>query len=188
MGRAGPMTGAPLTRSCSGSSTSSGPDPQQPQGNQRENLRDGPTALETAHPTRAQDLPPPSPEPGEHVPLEVVTVNVTSVGPLKKFLETTRAHVVLAQEIKTSGPTTEALKDWARRHGWKILVTDADYRPHTGAHSAGVAILARDWLGLGWPPGCGPTTKEGRVIIGMLECPFLPPMLIASMYLKTRIG
>ena len=110
------------------------------------------------------------------------------MGPFKNFLKARTAHVVLAQEVKTSGPSSEILKDWARRNGWKILVADADYRPHTDAHSAGVAILARDWLGLGWPPGCGPTTKDGRVIIGMLECPFLPPMLIASIYLKTGIG
>lgn len=94
--------------------------------------------------------------------------------PFQKVLDNHHADVVLAQDVKTSGFTTEELKDWARRHGWKALVADAEYRQFTDAHSAGVAIFARDSLGLGWPPACGPTTKDGRVVIGMLECPSLP--------------
>ena len=100
------------------------------------------------------DAPLPRPtHPGESVAIEIITVNVTSTGPLKKFLDATSAHFVLAQEVKTSGPTSDYLRDWVRRNGRKVLIADASYRPDTNAHSAGVAIFERDWLGLGWPPG-----------------------------------
>ena len=68
-------------------------------------------ALRTATPAQAQDRPPLLPGTGKRSPVEIVTVNVTSVGPLKAFLRTTEAHVVLAQEVKTSGPSSEILKD-----------------------------------------------------------------------------
>ena len=113
---------------------------------------------------------------------------MTSTSPLKNFLDATSAQVVLAQEVKTSGPTSDSLRDWARRNGWKVLFADSDYRPDTDAHSVGVAIFAREWLGFRWPPGCGPTTKGARVVIGMLECPSLPAIMLASTYLKTGIG
>ena len=49
----------------------------------------------------------------ESVPIRIVTVNATAAGSLKKYLTTTEAHIVLAQEVKTSGATSEQLKVWA---------------------------------------------------------------------------
>ena len=132
--------------------------------------------------------------------LRVVTVNVTSAGMplktqahqpkrgLKQYLLTTDAHVVMAKEVKTSGAKTVLLQDWARRNGWKALIADAIYCPETKAHRAGVAVFARDYLGLSWPPGRGPTCHESRLIAVMVESPGLPAMLCLSVYLQTGVG
>ena len=132
--------------------------------------------------------------------LRVVTVNVTSAGMplktqahqpkrgLKQYLLTTDAHVVMAQEVKTSGAKTVLLQDWARRNGWKALIADAIYCPEAKAHRAGVAVFARDYLGLSWPPGRGPTCHESRLIAVMVESPGLPAMLCLSVYLQTGVG
>ena len=124
----------------------------------------------------------------ESVPIRIVTVNATAAGSLKKYLTTTEAHIVLAQEVKTSGTTSEQLKVWAASQGWKCLIADAVFSKATSCHSAGVAILARDWIGIGWPPGRGPTHYESRVLVALIECPGVPAFLAASAYLKTGIG
>ena len=55
-------------------------------------------------------------------------------------------------------------------------------------NNVAVAVFAREWLGLGWPLGRGPTHHDSRVIAAMLECLGLPAILVMSIYLKTGIG
>lgn len=67
-------------------------------------------------------------------------------------------------------------------------MADAEYCRGTNAHKAGTAVFARDWLGLGWPPGRGPIHYDARLITAMVECATLRAMLAGSMYLKTGLG
>ena len=124
----------------------------------------------------------------ETCPIRIVTVNATASGSLKSYLSTTDAHIVLAQEVKTSGEFSVQLKGWAKSAGWKVLVADAVFCQATKAHSAGVAVFVREWIGLGWPPGRGPTQHESRALVAMIDCPGIPAFLVASAYLKTGIG
>ena len=136
---------------------------------------------------RPRGLQGPSPS-AETCPIRIVSVNATAAGSLKTYLAATDAHIVLAQEVKTSSGTSEQLKGWAKNHAWRVLVADAVYCPTTKAHRAGVAVFVREWMGLGWPPGAGPIHFESRAIVAMVECPGLPAFLVASAYLKTGIG
>ena len=85
----------------------------------------------------------------ETCPIRIVTVNATASGSLKSYLFATDAHIVLAQEVKTSGESSVQLKGWAKSAGWKVLVADAVFCQATKAHSAGVAVFVREWIGLG---------------------------------------
>ena len=82
--------------------------------------------------------------PADSCPIHIVTVNATASGSLKTFLTATSAHIVLAQEVKTSGESSERLKGWAKGAGWKALIVDAVRCKATKSHSAGVAIFVRD--------------------------------------------
>ena len=76
-------------------------------------------------------------------PIQFVTVNATAAGSLRNYLLTSTAHVVMAQELKTSGGSSEQLHDLAICHGWKILAVDPMSVGDTRAHKAGVAIFER---------------------------------------------
>ena len=55
--------------------------------------------------------------PAKSRPIHIVTVNATASGSFKTFLTAASAHIVLAQEVKTSGESSERLK--AKGAGWK---------------------------------------------------------------------
>ena len=68
-----------------------------------------------------------------------------------------------------------------------MLLADATLNRDTGLWSCGVAIIARDCVGLGWI-GEIPCTREGRAIVAKLEIPNFPPIAAASLYCKDGVG
>ena len=109
-------------------------------------------------------------------------MNATCAESLKQWLPLTDAHIVLAQEVKTSGTGTAALSKWAAKAGWKALIADASHNPETRRRRAGVAIFVRDWIGLGWPRA-EPVLYSNRVIISLVDVPGLQPFDAAAAYL-----
>ena len=80
--------------------------------------------------------------------MDVISVNSSGFGPLKKFLAVTSAQVVLAQETRVGCQDSEAeASAWCTRQGWKSLWCRAIKGPR-GGMSAGTAIFARKELGL----------------------------------------
>ncbi len=114
--------------------------------------------------------------------LSFVTVNATGWEPLQRFLQTTPAQVVCAQEHKLPLEDIPMASAWSRRHGWKSLWAPA-VRGSGGGWSAGTAILVRDHIGLR-RPDVGPShVCEGRAVAAIIEPPSCRPVLTYSAYL-----
>jgi hypothetical protein len=102
--------------------------------------------------------------------LAVETANSTGWQPLQKHLVRTRAHVILAQEHHLRGAHVAAASQWARGKGWKSLWVEAE--PGEGAGTrGGVAIFARDHLGIARPPWGDEMVVLGRVAAAVVEAP-----------------
>ncbi len=96
--------------------------------------------------------PPPRPAPpDDQFALQLESFNGTGWKQLRKRLLATSAHAVLAQQTWLPQAAIPAASRWAARHGWKAVWAPAGKGARGGA-SGGVAILARSWLGLGYPP------------------------------------
>ncbi len=128
-------------------------------------------------------------EPPQREPwaLEVLTANTTGWGPLQRLLASTDAQVVLAQEHELRGQEIAEASDWAIRRGWKSLWVEASVT-EAGGRSGGVAILARDYLGLSPPPWGDPQIVPARAIAAKLEAPGCRPTVVMSTYLIDGIG
>ena len=101
--------------------------------------------------------------------LIVETINSTSSTQAKQWLEATQAHVVMLQEIKSTDTAIEELHGWTTAHGWKMLATESR-TTDSGGISAGVAVLARDWLGLR-APSTGHVVVKHRLVAGLVQVP-----------------
>ncbi len=122
--------------------------------------------------------------PPSHQPfaLRVATVNATSWGSLRTFLQTTGAHVVCAQEHRLPPAAIAAASAWARRKGWKSVWTAAAAGPN-GGWSGGTAVMARDFIGLRHPDVGGEVVAEGHATAAVVEAPSTRPFIAYSGYL-----
>ncbi len=119
----------------------------------------------------------------EHYQLVVETANTTGWAQLKKRLETTTAGVLLAQETWVLQSAVPAASAWARARGWRSVWAPAA-ATRKGGTSAGVAIFARDFMGLHPRPGRSHIVHPSRVVAAVLEAPGQREALLMSCYLK----
>ncbi len=115
--------------------------------------------------------------------LIIETVNPTGWSALKRRLEGTSAHVVLAQETWINQAAVAGASAWARRHGWRSIWSPATTTKRGGT-AGGVAILARDYMGLHLPPDEAHEIVPARAVMGVLEAPGQRSMRLISCYLK----
>ncbi len=123
----------------------------------------------------------------ENLELLIETVNTTGWRGLKRRMMRTSAHVILAQETWVSQSSVPAASAWARRNGWRSVWSPATVTQQGGV-AAGVAILARDFLGLHPPVGQPHEVRPSRIIAATLEAPNARAMHLFSCYLKAGGG
>ncbi len=117
--------------------------------------------------------------PGDEFRLLVETANTTGWAALKRRLLDTRAHVLLAQETWVTQAAIPAASEWARRRGWKAVWSPARVTENGGT-SAGVAIFARDYLGLRYPDNESHEVEPARIVAAVMEIPGARPIWLAS--------
>ena len=115
------------------------------------------------------------------------TANSTGWGPLKKRLEETKAHVVLAQETWLTTGKIAAGSAWARARGWQMLASAAT-RGKSGGASGGVAIFARMFIGLRLPPNGNYVLEPGRAVTAVIDLKGWRPTAVVSAYLHDGGG
>ncbi len=118
----------------------------------------------------------------EEFALTAETVNSTGWGPLKRRLLVTKAHVVLAQETWTLQGQVANASAWARRHGWDSIWAPAKLGAGGGA-SGGVAIFARQGMGLRFPAVGTHVIEDARAVAGYCDPPGHRPIMLCSAYL-----
>ena len=113
----------------------------------------------------------------------VTTFNGNCWNTLVKFLKGSDSDVVLAQEIGLEGEALTKAVDAAKRMGWKMVAAPSQQRKG-GQHSAGVAVLAREHVGLRFPDGdMDPIASESRALHVVVDIEGWPPVHVFSMYL-----
>ena len=112
--------------------------------------------------------------------LRVETVNPTSIASLKEWLNRTQADVICVQELRADEAMLQDASRWLGCLGWNYLWTPS-VRTEAGGLSAGVAILARDWLALRSPHG-GSEVVPSRAVAGVLHPPGFREFVVYSLY------
>ncbi len=123
----------------------------------------------------------------EEFRLCVETSNTTGWTALKRRLRRTHAHILLAQETRRGPEQQAATSQWARCHGWKMVAAPAVEGPN-GGNSAGVAVFARSYLGLRYPPKGTYIIEPGRAVAAVVDIPGCRPILAVSAYLYDGQG
>ncbi len=119
--------------------------------------------------------------------LTVERTNTTGWRALRRRLLSTGAHILLAQETGVSQSPMPAAAEWAKKRGWKSVWAPA-LTTEAGGTSAGVAIFARDHLGLRFPDVGSHIWHPGRAVAAILEAPGHRPTVVASCYLVSGCG
>ncbi len=117
----------------------------------------------------------------------VVSANATSWEPLKKFLCSTAADVILAQEHHLPPHRVAEASDWARRRRWHSIILPAA-ATEAGGWSAGVAIFARPHAALSAPRIGSEVVVPSRIVAACIEPPGHRPCLVISAYLQDGKG
>ncbi len=128
-----------------------------------------------------------SPPDVEPFSLVVKSANTTGWGPLQRLLQSTDAHVICAQEHRLRGARVAEASEWAMRRGWKSLWSEATLTAD-GGHSGGVVIMARQELGMSYPPWGDPEVVKARAVAATVEAPGYRPTVIVSAYLHDGAG
>ncbi len=119
--------------------------------------------------------------------LRIATANTTSWPSLQKFLLTTDADVVLAQEHRLPPCRVPEASEWARRHNWHAMIIPAA-STEAGGWSGGVAVIARPHAALSSPRIGSETIAEARIVAANIEPPGHRPTLVVSAYLQDGVG
>ncbi len=119
--------------------------------------------------------------------LRVLTANCTSWGSLVPLLARTEADVMLVQELRIGPEQADAKVAWLRRRGWNAIISPAVLGPN-GGWSAGVAVIARQHIGLSLPMVGSEIVVAARVIAARIEAPGCRPCLAISCYLHDGVG
>ena len=130
----------------------------------------------------------------ESLALEIVTANGTCWSSIQKFLGITSGHVVLCQEHKLI--TAEEIRKaqaWSVRNGWSAHFEPGLLGPGGGGGgvgggaSAGVAVLARNFLGFHFPD-FGPKVVSHRATGALVHIPGQASVYCVSTYLQDCVG
>ncbi len=113
--------------------------------------------------------------------LRVETANTTGWKGLKRRLRRSAADVILAQETWVEASFTSQAARWAASRGWKSIWCPAT-RGAGGGISAGAAVLARDWIGLRYPPVGGYVWSEARACAAVVDAPGHRPWIAVAAY------
>ncbi len=119
--------------------------------------------------------------------LAIETANTTGWAALRARLEATEADVLLGQETWVTQSLLAEASTWALKRGWKSIWAPANATA-AGGTSAGVAIFAREWLGLHFPDHGGHIWSPARAVAAVLEAPGHRPIIVASCYLISGVG
>ncbi len=119
--------------------------------------------------------------------LVLETVNATGWKALRNRLLATEAHVVLAQETWVTQAALPAASAWARRHGWRAVWSPAVVTKRGGV-AAGVAVLAKDYLGLRMPAAQPHEVVPARAVAATVETPDARAIHLVSCYLRHGRG
>ncbi len=114
--------------------------------------------------------------------LKIEATNPTGWRALQRRLLMTKAHVVMAQETWLTQDALPAASAWAKRRGWQSIWAAALPGPNGGA-SGGVAVFARDGIGLHLPPDGTHIWSPGRAVAAVVQAPGHRPTLVVSCYL-----
>ncbi len=119
--------------------------------------------------------------------LTLETFNSTGWRSLKKRLATSKSHVLMAQETWITQAMIPTASRWAKKRGWKSIFAPAASGSGGGV-SAGVAIFAKDFLGLHPPHAGGHIWHPSRVVAAVLEALGFRPFVVTSCYLHHGRG
>ncbi len=125
--------------------------------------------------------------PGEPFALRVATANTTGWRPLQRYVLSTDAHVIFAQEHRLLPESIPAASAWARAQGWKSVWAPAKLGKGGGA-AAGTVILARDFVGLRHPDRGSAVVAEAHVAAAVIEPPSCRPFMGYAAYLHDGQG
>ncbi len=119
--------------------------------------------------------------------LRIETANTTGWSALKRRLLSTHAQVLLSQETWIPHARMAEASAWARKRGWKSVWAPSAIGDG-GGPSGGVAIFARDHVGMSFPETGSHIWHEARAVAAVVEAPGFRPMLVASLYLVSGAG
>eukprot|EP00959_Pyramimonas_sp_CCMP1952_P468094 9492649-Pyramimonas_sp.AAC.2 len=114
------------------------------------------------------------------------TFNGNCRATLLERLRSSDSMVICAQEIGTGPDAVPDLQRAARTAGFRALCSPSRCCAR-GSHSAGVAIFARQHLGLRWNPTGGELVK-GRLISAVVDIPGWPEFVVYSAYFHDSVG
>ncbi len=123
----------------------------------------------------------------EQFQLVIETVNTTGWKALRKRLMASDAHVILAQETWITQAAVPGASVWAKKRGWRS-VWSAAATTERGGTAAGVAIFAKEFLGLSMPANQPHEVIPSRVVAATLETPDSRALHLMSCYLKHGRG
>ena len=115
------------------------------------------------------------------------TVNCTSFASLKNYLAVTKANLIMAQELWLLQHEVGEATQWALGQGW-CMIASPSVPGHGRGKSAGVAILAREYLGLRHPDNGMWEVVPGRAICAVVCVPVIGQLHIYCMYLHHCVG
>jgi hypothetical protein len=119
--------------------------------------------------------------------LVVETVNATAWGTMARYLQRSRAHLVLCQEHHLGPSDTAAASAFALRTGWQPMILPAEPGEGEG-WKAGVAIFARSCLGLSPPMLGAAEVVPARALAAQVEAPGYRPFHALAVYLEHGQG
>ena len=128
----------------------------------------------------------PKGNPAAHLALRIATYNASSWHSLQGYLQSTDAHVVLAQETKLVKSKIPEAMVWAKQRGWNSIHSAACPSMAGGSASRGVAVLARAELGLRGEDR--PEVEPSRLCCACVEAPGYDCIMFGSAYLYTAQG
>ncbi len=124
-----------------------------------------------------------TPRCGESIRLRIEAVNSTGWGPLRRRLESSEAHAILAQETWVLAGQIPSARKWAKRRGWISLWAPAATGASGGA-CGGVGIFVRKDIGLRGPDVGSHIVADARAVLGVMEAPGHRAIVLASVYLQ----
>ena len=110
---------------------------------------------------------------------------------MKTLLQNTEAHLVCGQELRVLADDLPAASAWALRRGWHAVWVAAAPSLAGGPSSGGVAMFARDWIGLRpyeAVQGDGGSVAPHRLVAAVAEADGYNQILVGSGYLQSGEG